>query len=59
MTQQQEKQVQVAYAIWELLSQLEALLWDRYFDQFNTIMYELEKKRGMEIDFPFHPKKDF
>ncbi len=49
----QEKEVQIAFAIWELLAQLESLLWDRYFDEFNTIMYELEKKRGMEKHFPF------
>ncbi len=51
MTQKQE--VQIAFAIWELLAQLESLLWDRYFDEFNAIMYELEKKRGMEKHFPF------
>ncbi len=44
MTQKQE--VQIAFAIWELLAQLDSLLWDRYFDEFNTIMYELEKKTG-------------
>jgi hypothetical protein len=59
MTQHQLDEIQVAFVIWELLSQLEALLWDRYFEEFNAILYEREKKRGMEIDFPFHPKKDF
>ena len=58
MTQQQDDEVRVAYVIWELLSQLEALLWDRYFEEFNAIMHEQEKKRGMELDFPWQPKKD-
>ena len=54
MTQKQE--VQIAFAIWELLAQLSSLLWDQYFDEFNDIMYALEKKRGMENHFPFDPK---
>lgn len=59
MTQHQDE-VKVAFIIWELLSQLEALLWDRYFEEFNAILYEREKKKGMKTDyFPFHPKKDF
>ncbi len=53
---EKEEEIKVAFAIWELLSQLDSLLWDRYFDEFNTIMYELEKKRGMEKDYPFKPK---
>jgi hypothetical protein len=35
------------------LAQLESLLWERYFDQFNDIMRELETKRGMQMHFPF------
>lgn len=55
MSPKQEKleEVQIAYTLWELLSQLDRLLWDRYFDQFNQIMKELEKERGMEKQFPF------
>ena len=56
MPDNQPLESQTAFAIWELLSQLEALLWDRYFDEFNAIMYDLEKKRGMEKDYPFNPK---
>jgi hypothetical protein len=48
-----EKDIWIAFHIWELLNQLSALLWDRYFDEFNQIMYDLEKKRGMEKHFPF------
>ena len=54
MTQKQE--IKIAFAIWELLAQLERLLWDQYFDEFNAIMYELEKKRGMEKEYPFTPQ---
>jgi hypothetical protein len=50
-------EIRLAFAIFELLAQLESLLWDRYFDEFNAIMYELEKKRGMEKHFPFDVKK--
>ncbi len=51
MTEKEE--IQIAFTLWELLAQLDALLWDRYFDEFNMMMFELEKKRGMEKDFPF------
>lgn len=47
------EEVQIAFTLWELLSQLDSLLWDRYFDQFNEIMAQLEKKRGMQSQFPF------
>jgi len=50
------QEIRIAFAIWELLSQLSALLWDQYFDEFNDIMYELEKNRGMEKEYPFTPK---
>ncbi len=55
MTQsdQDRQEVKIAFAIFELLAQLHALLWDRYFDQFNDKMRELEKQRGMEKHFPF------
>ncbi|MFZ2634083.1 MAG: hypothetical protein WA081_08430 [Desulfosalsimonadaceae bacterium] len=55
MTENHE--IRIAFAVFELLSQLESLLWERYFDEFNAIMYELEKKRGMEKRFPFDVKK--
>jgi hypothetical protein len=55
MTQNQQKmeEVQIAFTLWELLTQLDRLLWDRYFDQFNEIMAGLEEKRGMRSQFPF------
>ncbi|MCP3921073.1 MAG: hypothetical protein GY714_00660 [Desulfobacterales bacterium] len=53
----EKKEIEIAFAIWELMAQLDALLWDRYFDAFNEIMYDLEKNRGMEKHFPFHPIK--
>ena len=46
-------EVQIAFAVFELCAQLEALLWDRYFDQFNDIMRQKESLRGMEEFFPF------
>lgn len=51
--QQKNEEVRIAFTLWELLSQLDSLLWDRYFDQFNEIMAELEEKRGMRHRFPF------
>jgi hypothetical protein len=54
MSQNPEQvEVQIAFAVWELFAQLQSLLWDRYFDQFNDIMRELETKRGMKKHFPF------
>ena len=53
----QKEEIRVAFAIWELLAQLECLLRDRYFDEFNAIMLALEKERGMETRFPFDVKK--
>ena len=49
----QEEEIQIAFNLWEILSQLSALLWERYFDEFNHIMYDLEKQRGMDKLFPF------
>ncbi len=40
-----KKEVEIAFAIWELLFQLDQMLWDRYFDEFNNIMDELDKNR--------------
>ena len=48
-----EVELQIAFTVFELCAQLETLLWDRYFDQFNDIMREKETKRGMETLFPF------
>jgi len=48
-----QKEAQIAFNIWELLSQLEVLLRDRYFDEFNEIIYRLEahlNKEQNEID---------
>lgn len=53
MSQDHEIEVQIAFAVFELCAQFEALLWDRYFDQFNDIMREKETLRGMEESFPF------
>jgi hypothetical protein len=49
----EQVEVQIAFAVWELFAQLQSLLWDRYFDQFNDIKRELETKRGMKMHFPF------
>lgn len=53
MSQDHEIEVQIAFAVFELCAQLEALLWDRYFDPFNDIMREKETLRGMGEFFPF------
>ena len=51
--QHQLEEVQIAFTLFELLSQLSSLLRDRYFDQFNQITAGLEKERGMQDQFPF------
>lgn len=50
-----EEEIQIAFNMWELIAQLETLLRDRYFEEFNHIMYNLEKERGIDLDkhFPF------
>lgn len=50
-----KEEIQIAFNMWELLNQLSTLLRDRYFDEFNLIMYDLEKQRGIDLDkhFPF------
>ena len=53
MSQDHEIEVQIAFAVFELCAELEALLWDRYFDQFNDIILEKETLREMEEFFPF------
>ena len=50
--QEQLEEVQIAFNLYELLSQLECLLRESYFDQFNQIMAGLEKARGMDKHFP-------
>lgn len=48
-----KQEVNIAFRLWELLSQLDALLWDRYFDQFNDKICEEEKDRNIKDQFPF------
>ena len=45
----EKEEIQVAFRIWELMAQLEALLWDRYFDEFNEIICDMEATRS-DID---------
>lgn len=40
------KEIQIAFYIWELIGQLEALLRDRYFDEFNEIICSLEDTKA-------------
>ena len=49
------EEIQVAFTIWELTSQLETLLWERYFDEFNDILSRMEEDRWIELNkhFPF------
>lgn len=56
MSEKEKEEIQIAFTLWELLSQLECLLRDRYFDAFNEIMVELEKNRGLEKYFPYDLK---
>ena len=37
-----QEEAQAAFTIWELLGQLEVLLREQYFDEFNEIIYRLE-----------------
>ncbi len=48
-----KEEIQVSFYICELITQLEALLQERYFDEFNDIMYELEAERNDRLDMLF------
>ncbi len=51
---EKKEEIQIAFNIWELMAQLEKLLWDRYFDEFNEILSSLEKERFKDINKLFH-----
>lgn len=51
---EKKEEIQIAFNIWELMAQLETLLWDRYFDEFNEILCSLEKERFKDINKLFH-----
>lgn len=50
MDQKYKEEVQIAFTIWELLGQLDALIRDRYFDDFTEIIYNLEKDVEKQLD---------
>ena len=57
MDQKYKEEVQIAFTIWELLGQLDALIRDRYFDDFTEIIYNLEKDLVTKLDDVFKPSE--
>ncbi len=50
-----EEEIQIAFNMWELMNQLQALMWDQYFEEFNHILFKRKKECCTDLDkhFPF------
>lgn len=57
MDRKYKEEVQIAFTIWELLGQLDALIRERYFDDFTDIIYNLEKDLVTKLDDVFEPSE--
>ncbi len=50
----EKKEVEIAFALYELISQLEILLLERYSEAFDRIIIDLDTKRGIDTsNYPF------
>ena len=45
MNEREEKEIQTAWEIWNLINRLNDLLWDRYEDSFLQIYLEAEDEK--------------
>ncbi len=52
-----KEEIQIAFNICELITQLEVLLQERYFDEFYDIECGLEAKRNDRLDILFSAVK--
>ncbi|MBU1167962.1 MAG: hypothetical protein KKD44_00210 [Proteobacteria bacterium] len=57
MDRKYKEEVQIAFNIWELLGQLDALIRDRYFEDFTKIIYNLEKDVDTQLDDVSNPSE--
>jgi hypothetical protein len=44
------KEVNIAFRIWEHITQLESILWDRYFDEFLDLTIEQDDANFSQDD---------
>jgi hypothetical protein len=51
---EKEEEIKIVFAIWEKIAELQALLWERYYDEFGKIIVDLDTKRGIDTsNYPF------
>jgi hypothetical protein len=55
---EKNKEVNIAFRIWEHITQLESILWDRYYDEFLDLAIEqadakFSKNASQEVNDPF------
>ena len=55
-----QQQSQLAFELWEKLSQLESALWECYFDEFMELTMRQDEQKAMrdddddpEVNYPF------
>ncbi len=55
---ERQEEIQIAFNLWELTAQLDALLWERYRNEFCEIIEGLEKdfKEDLDRQFPVEPE---
>ena len=57
---EKNKEVNIAFRIWEHITQLESILWDRYYDEFLDLTIEkddanISKDDSQDVNNPFQP----
>jgi hypothetical protein len=55
---EKNKEVNIAFRIWEHMTQLESILWDRYYDEFLDLAIEQDDAKisqddSQDINDPF------
>jgi hypothetical protein len=55
---EKNKEVNIAFRIWEHITQLESILWNRYYDEFLDLAIEqddakISKDASQEVNDPF------
>ena len=55
---QENKEINIAFRLWDQITQLESILWERYYDEFLNLSIEqvdkdLSQQRTQDVDDPF------
>ena len=45
-----DKEVNIAFRLWEHIAQLESILWDRYYDEFLDLIIEQDDAKISQDD---------